>query len=245
MKKERRDFLKLTTVGATGLVLTRPNFAWAAWPSSGKLELNPDISNMRVVACVDPAMMKSTPTSTAFATQNAAVDYAKVQANMDAMAMTLTNKSSPDEAWRTIFHPAHLAAVGAGRDDVVEKRMHPDDRLQAEVLGNVFDAVLGELQLIVVMGLGILGEIDVTQVEQRREIPRKQAVEDRNAIDVAELVSRLHPPPAHVHLLDGIVDFQIESRHIDFSKQLDGRLDLLGWRCNCHPNSLPRSTPAP
>jgi hypothetical protein len=104
MKKERRDFLKLTTVGATGLVLTRPNFAWAAWPSSGKLELNPDISNMRVVACVDPAMMKSTPTSTAFATQNAAVDYAKVQANMDAMAMTLTNKSSPDEAWRTIFH---------------------------------------------------------------------------------------------------------------------------------------------
>ena len=103
MKHERRDFLKLTTVGAAGLMLSRPNRAWAAWPSSGKLELNPNISNMRVVACVDPAMMKSTPTSTAFATQNAAVDYAKVQANMDAMAMTLTQKASPDEAWRTIF----------------------------------------------------------------------------------------------------------------------------------------------
>jgi len=33
----------------------------------------------------------------------------------------------------------------------------------------------------------ILEEIDVAQVEQRREVPPPQAVLDRNAIDVAEV----------------------------------------------------------
>jgi hypothetical protein len=103
MQQPRRDFLKLTTAGAAGLVLTGSRRAHAAWPSSGKLDINPAISNMRVVACVDTAMMKSTPTSMAFATQNAAVDYARVQANMDNMAMTLADKTTADEAWKTIF----------------------------------------------------------------------------------------------------------------------------------------------
>lgn len=103
MKKERRDFLKVTTVGATSLVLLRSKPARAAWPATGKMEINPDIGNMRVVACVDEKMMKSVPTSMTFTTQNAAVDTARVHANMDAMAMALTQKGSPDEAWRTIF----------------------------------------------------------------------------------------------------------------------------------------------
>jgi hypothetical protein len=103
MKQERRDFLKLTTVGATGLALGRARFAQAAWPASGKLEINPAISNMRVVACVDAKMMKSVPSSMTFETQNAAVDYARVQANMDAMAMELAQKSTAEEAWKTIF----------------------------------------------------------------------------------------------------------------------------------------------
>ena len=54
MKKERRDFLKITTVGATGLALTRSTPARAAWPSSGTMEINPAISNMRVVAWSTP-----------------------------------------------------------------------------------------------------------------------------------------------------------------------------------------------
>jgi hypothetical protein len=103
MKKERRDFLKLTTVGATGLALARSRLAQAAWPSSGKMEINPDISNMRVVACVDTKMMKSVPSSMTFDTQNAAVDWPRVQANMDAMAVALTQKATADEAWKTIF----------------------------------------------------------------------------------------------------------------------------------------------
>jgi hypothetical protein len=103
MKKERRDFLKITTIGATGLALTRSTPARAAWPSSGTMEINPAVSNMRVVALVDTAMMKSVPTSMTFDTQNAAVDGPRVYANMDAMAMALAQKSTADEAWKTIF----------------------------------------------------------------------------------------------------------------------------------------------
>ena len=103
MRRERRDFLKLTTAGATGLALARPRYARAAWPASGKLEINPDISNMRVVACVDPKMMKSVPSSMTFETQNAAVDWERVQANMDAMAVALAQKGTAEEAWKTIF----------------------------------------------------------------------------------------------------------------------------------------------
>jgi len=103
MKKERRDFLRITTVGATGLALARATPARAAWPSTGTMEINPAISNMRVIGLVDPKMMKSTPSSSGFAAQNAAVDWPRTQANMDAMAVALTQKSSADEAWKTIF----------------------------------------------------------------------------------------------------------------------------------------------
>jgi hypothetical protein len=110
MKKERRDFLKITTVGATGLALARSAPARAAWPSSGTMEINPDISNMRVVGLVDTAMMKSVPASMTFDTQNAAVDWPRVQANLDAMAMALAQKDTPDEAWKTIFRSSRAWA---------------------------------------------------------------------------------------------------------------------------------------
>jgi hypothetical protein len=42
--------------------------------------------------------------------------------------------------------------------------MDIDRRTSEVVFGDVFDAVLGELQLPVVMGLGILEKIDITQV---------------------------------------------------------------------------------
>jgi hypothetical protein len=103
MKKERRDFLKLTTTAATGLALVRANRAYAAWPASGTMDINPAIPNMRVVGLVDTAMMKSVPSSMTLEAQNAAVDWPRVQANMDAMAMALAQKSTADEAWKTIF----------------------------------------------------------------------------------------------------------------------------------------------
>jgi hypothetical protein len=102
MQKQRRDFLKITAAGAAGLALARTNRAFAAWPSTGTLAVNPNISNMRVVACYDTKMM-TTPTSTTFAPENAAVDSARVQANMDAMAMQLANQPTADAAWKAIF----------------------------------------------------------------------------------------------------------------------------------------------
>jgi hypothetical protein len=99
----RRDFFKITTAGATGLVLAKARKAFAEWPSSGSMAINPDISNMRVVACYDTGMVPTAPTTMTFSAQNAAVDTARVQANMDAMAIQLAEKCTPDEAWRTIF----------------------------------------------------------------------------------------------------------------------------------------------
>jgi hypothetical protein len=102
MQKQRRAFLKITAAGAAGLALARANRAFAAWPSTGTLAVNPTISNMRVVGCVDTKMMKSTPQTT-FAAENAAVDSARLQANMDAMAMQLANQTTADAAWKAIF----------------------------------------------------------------------------------------------------------------------------------------------
>jgi hypothetical protein len=102
MQKQRRDFLKITAAGAAGLALARANRAFAAWPSTGTLAVNSTISNMRVVGCVDTKMMKSTPQTT-FAAENAAVDSARLQANMDAMAMQLAQVDTADAAWKAIF----------------------------------------------------------------------------------------------------------------------------------------------
>ena len=103
MQNQRRDFLKITAAGAAGLALARADRALAAWPGTGTLAVNPNISNMRVVACVDTKMLKTALTSMTFAAENAAVDTARVQANMDAMAMQLANQTTADAAWKAIF----------------------------------------------------------------------------------------------------------------------------------------------
>lgn len=104
MTIKRRQFLKISSLGATGLILGgRASSAFGAWPSSGTLAINPNISNMRVVGCVDPTMMKSKPTSMTFSAENAVVDSARVSANLDAMAMQLAKASTADAAWSTIF----------------------------------------------------------------------------------------------------------------------------------------------
>jgi hypothetical protein len=104
MRKERRAFLKLAAgAGVAGVTLGRTRFARAAWPKTGTLEINPNISNTLVVACKDEAMVKGTPTSTTFAAQTSAVESARVAANLDAMAMRLANATTPDAAWKAIF----------------------------------------------------------------------------------------------------------------------------------------------
>jgi len=96
MQKQRRDFLKITAAGAAGLALARADRAFAAWPATGTLAVNPTISNMLVVGCYDTKMMKTTPTAMTFAAQNTAIDTARLQANMDAMAMQLANQTTAD-----------------------------------------------------------------------------------------------------------------------------------------------------
>jgi hypothetical protein len=103
MQEQRRTFLKLAAAGVTGLALGRAKPARAAWPKTGTLAINPNISNMLVVGCKDETMLKNTPSSMTFATQTAAVDSARVAANLDAMAMRLADSATPDEAWKAIF----------------------------------------------------------------------------------------------------------------------------------------------
>jgi len=103
MQNQRRDFLKITAAGAAGLALARADRAFAAWPATGTLAVNSAIDNMRVVACVDTKMLKTALTNPTFASENAAVDSARVQANMDAMAMQLANQTTADAAWKAIF----------------------------------------------------------------------------------------------------------------------------------------------
>jgi hypothetical protein len=110
MEKQRRDFLKITAAGAAGLALARANKAFAAWPSTGSMAVNPTIDNMRVVACYDPQMMQKL-TSTVYATEQKLVDSCQVQANMDAMAMQLAQVATPDAAWKAIFRSSKAWAA--------------------------------------------------------------------------------------------------------------------------------------
>jgi hypothetical protein len=112
MQKQRRDFLKITAASAAGLALARrADKAFAAWPGTGTLAVNPNIDNMRVVACQDSLMMKNQPASMTFANENAAIDSARVQANMDAMAMQLANQPTADAAWKAIFRSSKAWAA--------------------------------------------------------------------------------------------------------------------------------------
>ena len=100
----RRRFLQMATAGAAGLPFV--NFSEviakdSAW--TPKLAINPDIDNMKVVCCYDPEMLKSGAVMTNFTSQNNAVNADKVYTNLDEMACRLSGKSSPDQAWKTIF----------------------------------------------------------------------------------------------------------------------------------------------
>jgi hypothetical protein len=100
----RRNFMKMTAAGVAGLAMTKAGVSFAkttGWTNG--MAINPNISNMLVVECYDTKMITSNPTSRTFSTVTAAVNTAQVQANMDAMAMRLSGKSTAAAAWSTIF----------------------------------------------------------------------------------------------------------------------------------------------
>lgn len=110
MSLNRRSFIKSTMEGVAGMTLAggaiksaiakpaqQSGFAW-----TDKMPINPDIDNMRVICMHDPKMAGD-PSSSSYEAQNKVVDDQRVRENMDKMAMHLTGKRDPDEAWRTIF----------------------------------------------------------------------------------------------------------------------------------------------
>ncbi|MBN2037910.1 MAG: DUF362 domain-containing protein [Chitinispirillaceae bacterium] len=105
MGKSRRNFLKISAAGSVGLAvagMTRASEGSSGGWTNGK-KINPAIDNLRAVCCYDQRMVKSTPTSWSFDNQNNAINTPVVQANLDAMALALTQKPTAAEAWGTIF----------------------------------------------------------------------------------------------------------------------------------------------
>jgi len=99
----RRNFLAVTAAGAGGLLAGRFMPVRGDEIGAGKKQVNPGIDNLRVVCCIDPAMIREDPRNWDFASQNAPVNAEKVRADMDAMACGLAQKNTPAEAWAIIF----------------------------------------------------------------------------------------------------------------------------------------------
>jgi hypothetical protein len=101
----RRDFLKVAGMGTAGATLGPLAFSPMAGTNvwTPGTAINPNISNLRVVCCYDPAMVSQTPTNWSVATQNTAVNKIVIAANMDVMAKSLTQKATAAEAWAAIF----------------------------------------------------------------------------------------------------------------------------------------------
>jgi len=130
----RRNFLKLSSLGITAASLPGlfPRKASGAWADG--MQINPAIPNDRIVCCHDNAIfpgfgpedgalgdvcvhgkcvdipfdMSADPIDITlnkerFALQNEGLDTARIEADLDACAVTLSGKGSAAEAWSTIF----------------------------------------------------------------------------------------------------------------------------------------------
>jgi len=102
-KCSRRKFIKTASLGATSLavggIVQSPRRAWGYVP---KDEINPKVSNLRVVYAHDNTMTSGAVLNT-WPEQNAATYESVVAANMDKMACALAQKADAAQAWQTIF----------------------------------------------------------------------------------------------------------------------------------------------
>lgn len=123
----RRQFLKTSAIGAAGVAIgsiaVKDISAKTAEWSTGMV-INPNIANTRVVCCHDPAMVSKICTNVTatnefktgifpwnMANQNSAAVTKKIQDNLDAMAISLAQKTSAAEAWSTIFRSSKTWAL--------------------------------------------------------------------------------------------------------------------------------------
>jgi hypothetical protein len=106
--ESRRNFLKISAVGAAGLAIAGTGKKAGAqsgspWPATGYMQINPNIDNCRVAYITDTSMLKRTTYNNFSDANNNAIDQAKVKANVDRMACALARKSTAAEAWKVIF----------------------------------------------------------------------------------------------------------------------------------------------
>lgn len=106
MKKySRRQFLKDSIVAGTAVtafpgVLSAFNNKDEKWD---KIVVHPNVDNLKVVGITDPKMTSIQRPICDWPTQDKIVRSKVVSDNIDKMACALTEKKSPDSAWRNIF----------------------------------------------------------------------------------------------------------------------------------------------
>ncbi len=108
-EQRRREFLKTAAAAsAIGMTATTVDKSFAqatgstlAWTAG--MQINPAIDNKRVICCHDTNMLTETPPNTSWANQNSSVNASVVSANLDAMAMQLSQQATPTSAWAAIF----------------------------------------------------------------------------------------------------------------------------------------------
>lgn len=108
----RRSFLKSASSSAAGLTIIGSGMnsvfsaqqSRSAWKNG--LQINPDISNNKVVCCYNPKYFIDKDKATvanSFQKQNAVIDTVVVENDMDGLAIALSDKDTPLLAWATIF----------------------------------------------------------------------------------------------------------------------------------------------
>lgn len=101
----RRTFIQNSALLAL-LSSVDPRQLFAATKNNGwepKRPVNPQIDNMRVVCAVNPSMISKNPQSWQPEDQNAAISTSEVDRTLDSMAVSLSQKNDPRQAWASIF----------------------------------------------------------------------------------------------------------------------------------------------
>lgn len=104
-KVTRRTFIKNSAL-LTLLSSVNPGKLFAVPKNSGwepKRQVNPQIDNMRVVCAVNQSIITKNPLSWQPEEQNAVVSTSEVDRTLDSIAVSLSQKSDPRQAWSTIF----------------------------------------------------------------------------------------------------------------------------------------------
>ena len=148
---QRRDFLKAAAVGAAGAAgISALKFDKLFAQSAGNgwvtgMQINPAIDNARVICCNDPNMFTGPLLTNSFLGQNAVVNAAVVDANMDEMAMQLAQKTNAADAWSTIFRTGNAGGWGSTRVAIKTNGIggNTANRQRVAVIKKVCDVLIG------------------------------------------------------------------------------------------------------